>query len=365
MTEVIGLEVDLVWEGDQRFAARSGTMGMVLDGNASAGPSPVQALAFALASCMAIDVVEILSKGRHDLRALRARLEGDRAKDPPRRFLAVRLHFVLTGELGRDKVERAIALSREKYCSVWHSLRQDIQFTTSFEIEAPAHWRSRGSAAGAREEPGTRSAHSSCYGDLMSAGPSPHDLQAALDREPKRLLSVEEYHRMIAAGVVDEDEHVELLEGVIVEMSPQRPRHAEVIRRLCDSQFAPVGPGYLVQAQLPLSLGQTSEPEPDVAIVPRRAGGYGHAHPTTALLVFEVAEDSLRKDRLVKAPLYARAGIPEYAIVNLQEGGRLEVYRDPDPEAGQYRSRVTLGPADCFVSTAVPGYAFEGCRLLA
>jgi putative redox protein len=131
------MDVELTWEGAQRFTARSGTVGMVLDGDSAAGPSPVQALALALASCMAIDVVHVLGKGRQDLRTLRARLEADRAADPPRRILAVRLHFMVTGDLSEERVERAIALSREKYCSVWHSLRQDIAFTTSFEISRP------------------------------------------------------------------------------------------------------------------------------------------------------------------------------------------------------------------------------------
>ena len=104
----------------------------------------------------------------------------------------------------------------------------------------------------------------------MSIDPSPSDPRSVLALEPQRRLSVDDYHRMIAAGVFDEDEHIELLEGVIVEMSPQRPRHAEVIRRLCDPRFVTAGPDHVVQAQLPLSLGEASEPEPDVAVVPRR-----------------------------------------------------------------------------------------------
>ena len=110
---------------------------------------------------------------------------------------------------------------------------------------------------------------------------------------------------MIAAGVFEEDERLELLEGVIVQMSPQSPRHAVVITRLCDPQFAAVGPDCLVRAQLPLTLEPDSEPEPDVAVVRRAEGGDRHRHPSSALAVFEVASDSLRKDRLAKAVLYA------------------------------------------------------------
>jgi Uma2 family endonuclease len=197
----------------------------------------------------------------------------------------------------------------------------------------------------------------------MSIGPSPSDPQAVLDQEPKRLLSVDEYHRMIAAGVFDPDEHIELLEGVIVEMSPQLPRHAEIIRRLCDPRFVEPRGDVVVQAQLPLTLGPGSEPEPDVAVVPRRPEGYAQKHPSTALLVVEVAGESLRKDRLVKAAIYARASIPEYVVVNLADGC-LEVNRDPDPGAGEYRSRTILHASDRFVSVAVPGYDFEVGQLL-
>jgi len=164
----------------------------------------------------------------------------------------------------------------------------------------------------------------------MSTGPSPSDSRSVLALEPQRRLSVEDYHRMIEAGVFGEDERLELLEGVIVEMSPRKPRHAEVIRRLCDPEFAKLPTGRIVQAQLPLTLAPDSEPEPDVAIVPRTPGGYRERHPTTALLVFEVSGESLRKDRVAKAAVYARAGIPEYVIVNLAEDC-LEVRREPDP----------------------------------
>ena len=83
---------------------------------------------------MAGDVVAILVKGRVPLRGLRARLIGERRGAEPRHFVKVDLHLVVTGEVPSDKVERALALSREKYCSVWHSLRKDIALTTSFEI---------------------------------------------------------------------------------------------------------------------------------------------------------------------------------------------------------------------------------------
>ncbi|MGE0452267.1 MAG: OsmC family protein [Vicinamibacteria bacterium] len=127
--------IDLEWVADERFTARSGSHSLTFDGTRAAGPSPVDALAAALAGCMGIDVAHILKKGRQPLERLTARLEAQRAAEEPKRILGVNLHYVVTGAVEAEKVERAIALSREKYCSVWHSLRQDIDFHTSFEIQ--------------------------------------------------------------------------------------------------------------------------------------------------------------------------------------------------------------------------------------
>jgi len=128
------LVLDLEWEGALRFRGTAGAVSLVLDSASAAGPTPVQALAFGLAGCMAIDVVHILKKGRLEPRSLKAHLEAERAPDDPKRLVSVRLHFVVSGEATADRVERAIALSRETYCSVWHSLRPDIDFRTSFEV---------------------------------------------------------------------------------------------------------------------------------------------------------------------------------------------------------------------------------------
>lgn len=126
--------VDLEWTSGLTFTARAGPRDWVLDGRGEAGPSPVTALASALAGCMAIDVVHILTRGRFDVRSLSARLTGHRADSDPRRLTAVELHFVIATSAPAEKVDRAIALSRERYCSVWHSLRQDIEFSTSVAL---------------------------------------------------------------------------------------------------------------------------------------------------------------------------------------------------------------------------------------
>lgn len=124
----------LVWTRDLQFAATTGATTLTLDSKGLAGPSPVDALAMALAGCMAIDVVDIVTKGRHPLTALTASLTATRAADPPRRFVSVTLHFAMTGAVPDAVVERALQLSRDKYCSVWQSLRQDIEFVTTFEV---------------------------------------------------------------------------------------------------------------------------------------------------------------------------------------------------------------------------------------
>jgi putative redox protein len=128
----------LTWQGSQRFRVATPEHSMILDGDSAAGPSPVDALAMALGGCMAIDVADIVVKGRHDLKALEVRLVGQRREEPPRYFTSFTLHFALIGTVPAHAVERAIQLSHDKYCSVWHSLRQDIDLLTSFEVTPAA-----------------------------------------------------------------------------------------------------------------------------------------------------------------------------------------------------------------------------------
>jgi putative redox protein len=126
--------LELVWEHDLVLKGRSSDAEMVLDSAGKAGPSPVQALAFALAGCMGMDVVYILQKGRLDLKGLKISLSAERAQEDPHRISAVAIDFTVTGDIAKDQIQRAIDLSREKYCSVWHSMRQDIPFTTTISI---------------------------------------------------------------------------------------------------------------------------------------------------------------------------------------------------------------------------------------
>jgi putative redox protein len=126
--------LDLEWLGDNRVRGRSGALEIVMDSPPVAGPSPVQTLAFALAGCMAMDVLVVMRRGRFDLRGLTAHLVAERAPSDPKRIVKADLRFTLAGEIPEDRVAHAIQLSREKYCSVWHSMRPDIELTTSFEV---------------------------------------------------------------------------------------------------------------------------------------------------------------------------------------------------------------------------------------
>src|SRR4029077_12696675 len=139
---------------------------------------------------------------------------------------------------------------------------------------------------------------------------------AVLATETVRPLRRDEYDRLVALGYF-EDEKIELLDGLLIAMSPAGAAHMYVITKL-NMLFAPaVGKRALVRVQGPFAASDTSEPEPDLALVPNE--DHSRDHASQAFLLVEVAESSLRKDRVVKASLYARAGIPEYWIVNLRE----------------------------------------------
>jgi putative redox protein len=121
------------WTGKLAFEVDAGDHSLVLDGDGAAGISPVQLLGAALGGCMGTDVALILTRGRQPLRALDVELRATRADTDPRRFVGIHIHFAVQGAVDPAQLDRAIALSRDKYCSVWHSLRQDtaLEITTS------------------------------------------------------------------------------------------------------------------------------------------------------------------------------------------------------------------------------------------
>jgi Uma2 family endonuclease len=186
----------------------------------------------------------------------------------------------------------------------------------------------------------------------MSSVDSPRlDASAPAAPAPRR-FSIDEYHRLIDAGILHEDERIELVEGVVVQMSPQKERHMRALVRLTRWLTRSLGDEYEVRPQGPLTLAD-SEPEPDVAVVRVSPGVSADAHPAHALLVIEVSDSSLSFDRTVKARVYARARIPEYWIVNLADRC-VEVRRDPDPAEGRYRSVTTLKAEGALSAASLP-----------
>jgi len=142
--------------------------------------------------------------------------------------------------------------------------------------------------------------------------------------EAPRPLRRVEYEKLAQLGAFD-DERVELLYGSLIAMSPQGPAHDFAIQKLTRMLILTLADRADVRVQSAFAAGDHSEPQPDVAVVPR--GDYSAAHPTEALLVVEVADSSLKKDRTVKARLYAERGVPEYWVVDLR-GGVVEVHSE-------------------------------------
>ncbi len=125
----------LEWEGGQRFRASTPAGSQVLDGERAAGASPTDTLLAALAACMGIDIVDILQKGRQELKACRIEPSGTRRDTPPRRFTDVHLMVEVEGyTLNSDKVQRAVELSRTTYCSVWNSMAPDIDLVVEVRV---------------------------------------------------------------------------------------------------------------------------------------------------------------------------------------------------------------------------------------
>lgn len=127
--------LSLDWNGDFSFANSAGSPEIRIDSGKPDVASPMQALAYSAMGCMAMDVVLILRKGRHDVKGLKVHFEGERTDDHPKRYTKMHIRFDVTGDVPEDAVARALQMSREKYCSVSNTLRQDLDFTTAFTIK--------------------------------------------------------------------------------------------------------------------------------------------------------------------------------------------------------------------------------------
>jgi Uma2 family endonuclease len=171
----------------------------------------------------------------------------------------------------------------------------------------------------------------------------------------------EEYEKMIDAGIFPPETRAELVDGEILNMTPQKRAHGAAIRSAEEALRSAFKSGYDVQTQLPLALGPSSEPEPNLAVVSGSWRDYRDAHPSSAVLIVEIADTSLEYDRNRKGPLYAGSGIPEYWIVNLTDRC-VEVYRDPS--AGAYRFSKRFAPGETIVPLHAPEASVSVADLL-
>ncbi|HEU5319664.1 MAG TPA: Uma2 family endonuclease, partial [Methylomirabilota bacterium] len=176
-----------------------------------------------------------------------------------------------------------------------------------------------------------------------------------------------EYERLVDLGVFEGDA-VELIGGQLVVAEPHGAYHASAIGAVEYALRAVLPPGWTVRTQLPVSLDDESEPEPDAAVVPGRPSDYRQAHPVRPALAVEVAESSLDFDRQHKGSLYARAGVQDYWIVNLTDRV-LEVCRDPGPDPSapygwRYVSVTRLSPPAVVAPLAFPSSRIAVADLL-
>ena len=145
----------------------------------------------------------------------------------------------------------------------------------------------------------------------------------------RQLFTVEEYYKMVEVGIIKPTDRVELINGEIIKMTPIKSNHASIVDELVEQIIVQLHGKIVVRGQNPIILGETSEPEPDVVIAKFKKDKYRDNHPKAKdiLLVIEVADSSLKYDKTIKRSLYAKAGIPEYWIINIPDK-KIEIYRN-------------------------------------
>jgi Uma2 family endonuclease len=190
-------------------------------------------------------------------------------------------------------------------------------------------------------------------------------MSVAMDEFPRRhRITVEEYHRMAELGFFAPDARVELIDGEIIDMPPIGPRHRATVSCLHELLVRAVSDRVLVWGQSGIQLGDFSEPQPDLALLPRRADFYAQKNPVGAdtLLIIEVSETTLRYDQRTKSPLYARYGIPEYWIFDTQ-AKQLYVSRNPTPTG--YQQTFTADQPASMPIVALPGVTIDVSSVIA
>lgn len=184
---------------------------------------------------------------------------------------------------------------------------------------------------------------------------------------PRNLLwTVDQFHYLGDLGCF-EGRRAMLIDGVIVEEGTMNPPHRLALELSEEALRAALGPGWRVCVQMPLVLGQNTDPEPDIAVIAGRVRG-ATSHPTTAALVVEVSDTSLRYDSTVKMSLYAAGGIADYWVLDVT-GRQLLVFRDPKPDPAEshghtYGTQLILGPNDTATPIAAPHAAVKVADLL-
>src|SRR5262245_37800846 len=172
---------------------------------------------------------------------------------------------------------------------------------------------------------------------------------------PKQLLDVDDYYRMYGAGLITEDDHVELVEGEIVTMAAKGSRHVRCVRRLTAFLYRHLDPNIVINVQDPVRISGKTELEPDLAILRPRDDDYAGGPPDASdvLLPIEVSDTTLPYDQGAKLALYAKAGVPEYWVVNLPDDIIIiETYSQP--VGGKYRIAHQARRGDTLTMQSVP-----------
>jgi Uma2 family endonuclease len=172
----------------------------------------------------------------------------------------------------------------------------------------------------------------------------------------RRAFTADEFHALANAGVFSEDDRVELIEGDIIQMSPIGSAHAECVDRLTQLLVARVGAAVRVRVQNPIRLSDTSEPQPDLAVVRDRSYREGHPTPGDVLLLIEVSDTTLAYDRDIKVPLYARAGVPEVWIIDLAASA---ILRMTGPQRDGYHLTERFLRGSHIAVAIAPGISIE------
>ena len=195
-------------------------------------------------------------------------------------------------------------------------------------------------------------------------------IMALMQKLESHRWTTDAYDRMVAHGVFSPGDRVELIDGEVVNMTPQGSAHITAVLLVHQRLQQAFGAGFHVRPQAPLAADPLSEPEPDVSVVRGAVRDYAACHPTArdTVLVVEVSDSSLEYDRVTKGSLYARAGIPEFWIVNLIDL-QLEIHRKPQPDSAArfgwgYAKRVKVAPGRSASPLGTPSAAVAVCDLL-